>query len=233
MTAVAILSYHKIGAPPAGGWDTWYYVDRARFREQLLTLQHLGWKAIDAATLLDALDDPERLRQPSALITFDDAYRSLVREAVPILEELGFPGVVFVPTSYVGGTNSFDADEEPEEPICGWDDLVVLAAHGVSVQSHGVRHAAMSDLDPTAQRHEIEESRRELEANLSNPVDLFAFPYGDAGNDAVVMGDALRAAGYRAACGYGGGPADLRAHDRYCLPRLAMGPDTNLADLLA
>src|SRR5690242_5117185 len=109
MTAVAILSYHKIGEPPASGWDTWYYVSRARFREQLLTLQRLGWKAIDAEASLAALDDPEQLRQPSALITFDDGYRSLVREAVPVLEELGFPGVVFVPTSYVGATNSFDA----------------------------------------------------------------------------------------------------------------------------
>src|SRR5207244_6329869 len=97
---------------------------------------------------------------PSVLVTFDDAYRSLVLEALPVLEELDHPAVVFVPTAYIGGTNSFDADEEPAEPICNWDDLVTLESHGVSIQSHGVHHAAMSELEPRAQRAELEESRR-------------------------------------------------------------------------
>jgi peptidoglycan/xylan/chitin deacetylase (PgdA/CDA1 family) len=231
MPPVAILSYHKIGDPP-DGWDNWYYVSRRQFREHLMTLRTLGWHAIHHSTLLEALDTPTRLRHPSVLVTFDDAYSSLVREALPVLEELGYPAVVFVPTAYIGGTNSFDADEEPEEPICTWDDLATLQSHGVSIQSHGVHHAAMSELEPRAQRAELEESRRCLTRRTAAPVDLFAFPYGDAGTDASVMRAAVHAAGYRAAFGYGGGPADIEADDRYCLPRLAMGPDTNLEELL-
>ncbi len=233
MHPVAILSYHKIGDPPVTGWDSWYYVTQARFREHLLTLHALGWEPIRHTALVEALDHPDRLGRPSVLVTFDDAYQSLVREALPVLEELGFPSVVFVPTAYVGGTNAFDADNEPEEPICTWDDLEELAARGMSVQSHGVRHAAMSDLDEPARRAELERSRRVLEQRLHEPVDLFAFPYGDAGDDPIAMGNAVRDSGYRAACGYGGGPADLGRDDRYCLPRLAMGPDTDLAALLA
>jgi hypothetical protein len=90
----------------------------------------------------------------------------------------------------------------------------------------------MSDIDPAAQRVELEASRRTLESRTGASVDLFAFPYGDAGTDARAMADAVRTAGYRAAFGYGGGPADLDTDDRYCLPRLAMGPDTDLAGLL-
>jgi peptidoglycan/xylan/chitin deacetylase (PgdA/CDA1 family) len=232
MPPVAILSYHKIGDPP-DGWDSWYYVSRARFREHLGTLRELGWRTIDHTTLLDALDAPARLRTPSVLVTFDDAYRSLIREALPVLREAGAPSVVFVPTAYVGGTNAFDAGEEPDEPICSWNDLATLASSGVSIQSHGVHHTAMSELDTGAQRVELEDSRRTLEARIDASVDLFAFPYGDAGTDAHAMAGAVRAAGYRAACGYGGGPADLEADDRFCLPRLAMGPDTQLTELLA
>jgi peptidoglycan/xylan/chitin deacetylase (PgdA/CDA1 family) len=232
MPPVAILSYHKIGEPP-DGWDNWYYVSRAGFRDQLAVLRSLGWHTIDDRTFLEALDRPARLEGPSVLITFDDAYRSLVREALPVLTEAGAPSVVFVPTGYVGGTNTFDEDEEPDEPICSWDDLATLARNGVSIQSHGVQHAAMSELDPGAQRVELEQSRRTLERNTGATVDLFAFPYGDSGTDASAMAAAVRDAGYRAAFGYGGGAADLGADDRYCLPRLAMGPDTDLADLLA
>jgi peptidoglycan/xylan/chitin deacetylase (PgdA/CDA1 family) len=232
MPPVAILSYHKIGDPP-DGWDSWYYVSGERFRAHLAILAEHGWRTIDHATLLGALDEPARLPGPSVLVTFDDAYRSLIREALPVLDEFGAPAVVFVPTAYIGGTNAFDAGEEPDERICSWDDLATLAANGVSIQSHGVHHAAMSDLDPHAQRVELEQSRQTLEDKLRTTVDLFAFPYGDAGTDAPTMAGAVQTAGYRAACGYGGGPADLVADDRFCLPRLAMGPDTDLADLLA
>jgi peptidoglycan/xylan/chitin deacetylase (PgdA/CDA1 family) len=231
MPLVAILSYHKIGDPP-DGWDSWYYVSRERFREHLAILQRLGWRTISHTGLLDALDRPETLQTPSALITFDDAYRSLVHEALPVLQDFDAPSVVFVPTAFVGTMNSFDAGEEPDEPICSWDDLATLAANGVAIQSHGVNHAAMSDLDGAARRAELEQSRAMLEGRLGTTVDLFAFPYGDAGTDAYAMAEAVRAAGYRAGCGYGGGPADLAADDRYCLPRLAMGPDTDLVELL-
>jgi peptidoglycan/xylan/chitin deacetylase (PgdA/CDA1 family) len=232
MPPVAILSYHKIGEPPDGCYS-WYYVSRARFREDLALLRDRGWTTIDGTTLIDALDRPDRLRAPSVLITFDDAYASLVREALPVLRDFGAPSVVFVPTAYIGGMNTFDAGEEPDEPICSRDDLATLAAHGTSIQSHGVNHAAMSDLTPTEQRTELERSRRELEAVTGGTVDLFAFPYGDAGSDARAMAAAVRTAGYRAGFGYGGGPADLTTYDRYCLPRLAMGPDTDLESLLA
>lgn len=40
------------------------------------------------------------------------------------------------------------------------------------------------------------------------------------------------AAGYRAACLYGGGPSPIPPADAYFLPRLAMGPDTDLRALL-
>jgi hypothetical protein len=72
-----------------------------------------------------------------------------------------------------------------------------------------------------------------LESTTGTNVDLFAFPYGDGGTDAAAMAAAVEGAGYRAAFAYGGGPADLATADRYYLPRLAMGPDTDLAELLA
>jgi peptidoglycan/xylan/chitin deacetylase (PgdA/CDA1 family) len=231
--AVAILSYHKIGEPPDDGWESWYYVPCATFREQLQTLLSAGWPPIDHTTFADALDRPERLPDRCALVTFDDGYRSLVRDAIPILDELGIPSVVFVPTAHIGGTNAFDIDEEPEEEICDWDDLRFLARHDMSVQSHGVRHVPMSTIDPDAQAEELRASRQQLESGLETTVDLFAFPYGDEGPDPLFMRASLRASGYRAAFAYGGGPADLRRDDHFALPRLAMGPDTDLAALLA
>lgn len=232
MARVAILSYHKVGDPPADGWDTWYYVPTSTFEAQLTFLATHGWHPIDQARLLAGLDDPRSMPDRSMLVTFDDGYRSLARSAGPTLARMGCPWVVFVPTDFVGGTNLFDDGEEPTEPICTWQDLRQWAGAGVSIQSHGVGHRSMSDLSPDQQQAELTQSRQRLEDGLGRSVELFAFPYGDEGDRPEVMTEQITRAGYRAAFLYGGGPVDLDGADRYRLPRLAMGPDTDLEFLV-
>jgi peptidoglycan/xylan/chitin deacetylase (PgdA/CDA1 family) len=228
---VAILAYHKIGPAP-GGWETWFYIPEAVFARQLQYLKEHGWAFLDVAAFLSGLDDPESLPRKSALITFDDGYRSLLKHALPALRRLGCPAVLFVPTDYVGGMNGFDQGTEPDEPICGWDELREVQTHGVEVQSHGVTHRAFSELSLAELTTELRSSKRLIEQRLQRPVELFSFPFGDAGGDLDITVASLRMAGYRAACLYGGGPTLLPAPERFRLSRLAMGPDTDLAAAL-
>src|SRR5215204_221729 len=107
---LVILAYHKIGPPAPGGWETWYYVPEQTFADQLDCLRELGWSVIDVAAFLAGLDDPASLPPRAALITFDDGYRNVHDHALPRMRERGCPGVVFVPTQFIGGMNGFDAD---------------------------------------------------------------------------------------------------------------------------
>jgi peptidoglycan/xylan/chitin deacetylase (PgdA/CDA1 family) len=228
---VAILGYHKIGPPGPGGWPTWFYVPEATFVEHLRMLAGDGWPVIGLDRFLAGLDDPAALPPRAALLTFDDAHRCLRQVALPALRRLRLPAVVFTPSAYVGGWSTFDASE-PIEPLCDWSDLRALAAAGISVQSHGATHRAFSGLDAAQQERELCTSRQVLEQGLGRRVKAFAFPYGDPGPDPATVRIRLQRAGYRAAFGYGGGPVRLPA-DRYALPRIAMGPDTDLALALA
>ena len=230
--SVAILSYHKIGHPAPGGWDTWYYVPEDVFRRQLEYLCDAGYRFIDLPALYRGLDDPAGLPEKSALITFDDGYRNNLTAAVPIMRELVCPAVVFVPTKYIAGLNTWDAGNEPDEPICTWDELRELEHAGVMIESHSVAHPAFSDLTPEQQDQELRESKTVLETGLGRRVEFFAYPYGDAGRDAVISESLLRKVGYRAACLYGGGAVMLPGADRFRLERLAMGPDTDLDAIL-
>ena len=227
---VAILGYHKIGPPPAGGWVSWFYISEPTFERQVTAVQEAGWTPIDARRFLRGLNEPESLPERSALLTFDDGYRSMRTVTLPILARLQVPGVLFVPTHFVGKHNDFDSGVEPEEAICDWDDLRELARGGVSIQSHAVTHRRFSGLSFNERRHEAAQSKLALEAELRHPVEIIAFPYGDPGP----QGDSgwLSAAGYEAACLYGGGPVRLPVSDRYRLERIAMGPDTDLAAAL-
>jgi peptidoglycan/xylan/chitin deacetylase (PgdA/CDA1 family) len=230
---LAILSYHKIGPPPEGGWATWFYVPEATFAGHLAYLRDSGWTVIDLATLVAGLDEAERLPERAAVLTFDDGYRSLIDVALPWLRHFGYPGVVFVPTAFIGGRNAFDDGVEPAEAICGWEELAELERNGLRVQSHGVTHRPFSELDPAGRADELRQSKTALEIRLGSAVTLFAYPFGVTGPDEKEADAALQRAGYRGACLYGGEPVRGRPiPDRYRLPRVAMGFDTDLTSAL-
>jgi peptidoglycan/xylan/chitin deacetylase (PgdA/CDA1 family) len=230
---LAILSYHKIGPPGPGAWPTWYHVAGGTLAAHLDLLEEGGWRVLDVTAALTALSRPESLRRRAALITFDDGYRSVLEHAAPLLAERGHPAVAFVPTAFVGGRSDWDADtHEPPEPICTWDEVRELHALGISIQSHGISHRPLSRLRPPELETELAGSKAQLEAELGSPVELFSFPYGDAGRDAAEVRAALVRAGYRGACLYGGGPLKPPVDDPFALPRIAVGADTDLAAAL-
>ena len=228
MSRIAILGYHKVGPPAPGSWETWFSVPEDVFASQLTALRDGGWQPVDGAAFLRGLAEPETLPERAALITFDDGYRSVLEIALPWLERFGYPGVIFVPTDYVGRTNLFDGDNEPQEALCGWDDLRELARRGIAAESHGASHRTFSELTPSERAVELQRSKAALEDGLGQAVQLFAYPYGDDGGAAPEV----REAGYRAAFGYGGGPISPPPADTYHLERLAIGPDSDLAAML-
>ncbi len=225
---LAILGFHKIGEPPSRGWKTWWYIPEATFVGYLKFLHENHWQVIDLTALLKGLAEPDSLPERAALLTFDDGHRSMRDVALPRLLRFGCPAVLFVPTGFIGGRNDFDAGVEPVEEMCEWGDLRELERCGVSIQSHGVSHRRFSWLDLPEEEEELVRSKAALEAGLGKPVEVFAYPYGDEGVNPRELQRALRRAGYRAACLYGGGPNPLPITDPYRLARLAMGPDTDL-----
>ncbi len=237
---LAILGFHKIGEPPPDGWETWFFIPEATFAGYLSYLRENDWQVIDLETFLGGLIAPETLPERAALLTFDDGYRSMRTVALPWLLQFGYPAVLFVPTDYIGGRNTFDA-AEPEEALCDWDDLRELEHRHVSIQSHGASHRPFSGLALEEQEEELRRSKATLEAGLGKRVEVFSYPYGDDGMSSYPYGDdgvssqvlrkvrgALKRTNYRAACLYGGGPIRLPADEPYHLARLAMGPDTDL-----
>ena len=226
---VLILGHHKIGPIPEGYWESWYYVPEAVFADQLRLLRERGYAFLDLQSFLDGIDRPEGLPPKSVLITFDDAYRSLLRHALPVMRAEKCPGVVFVPTSFVGGTNAFDQGKEPLEAICTWEELGELERGGVAVQSHGVFHRALSGLPVEELEIEIGQSKREIEARLRRPVELYSFAFGDNSQEPAVVEAILRRHGYRAAVLYGGAPGPLIPENRYRITRIALGSTTDLA----
>jgi peptidoglycan/xylan/chitin deacetylase (PgdA/CDA1 family) len=142
-----------------------------------------------AGSLAEVVQDASRFA-----LTFDDAHRSLVSEALPLLRALEVPGAVFVPTDYVGTSGE----------VLSWDDLRALRDAGWTIGSHSRRHARASwrfyDEDAAAQRRRLDDeaarSREVLEHKLGIVVSDYAFPYGET---TPMAREAVARAGYERA----------------------------------
>ncbi len=129
--------------------------------------------------------------------TFDDAFRSAAT-VFPALERLGVTIQIFVCTRYarVGAPLAIPelaGDDPGQLATMNWDDLRDHAARGVEIGSHAVSHPHLTRLSDAELRHELEDSKREIEAELGMPCHDLAYPYGE--HDQRVRA-AARAAGY-------------------------------------
>jgi peptidoglycan/xylan/chitin deacetylase (PgdA/CDA1 family)/glycosyltransferase involved in cell wall biosynthesis/SAM-dependent methyltransferase len=86
---------------------------------------------------------------------------------------------------------------------------------GLSIGAHSVHHLALSTQNRETKRSEIVEDKRTLEAVLSSPVHLFAYPYGDYDADAIGV---VRDCGFHAALTVDAG-VFAAGTNRFLIPR--------------
>jgi peptidoglycan/xylan/chitin deacetylase (PgdA/CDA1 family) len=148
----------------------------------------------------------EALRQAPAgktlAVTFDDAYRSVIERALPVLSRHEAPATVFAPTAYVGSderrtwsTMSQWAGTpfEVELECMSWDDLRALNAAGWEIGSHSSTHPDLTALGDAELDAELADSRAACEEALQRPCTSLAYPFG--AHDRRIAEHA-RAAGY-------------------------------------
>jgi peptidoglycan/xylan/chitin deacetylase (PgdA/CDA1 family) len=142
-----------------------------------------------------------------AEITFDDGNESDVAIALPELRSRGLRATFFLVVERIGRPGFLSSG-----------DVRALAAHRMSIGSHGMRHVPWRGLDGADLERELAGSRRALEESLGSPVDEAACPFG--AYDRRVL-RAARAAGYRRVLSSDGGSARRGA---WLQPRTSLGP---------
>ena len=188
-----ILMYHRVA--DVQGYDQ-LTVSPARFERQM---HHLAARAqvVSLAEGLAALRAGP-LRRPLVAVTFDDGYLDNLVHAAPILARHGIPATIFITTRFCDQTLSHPRYGQAAQRLhLDWDDVARLAAMpGITIGSHTVSHPYLPTLDEAQARHEIAESRRQIEAHLGTPADYFCYPSGDLSARERLL---VQQAGYAAA----------------------------------
>ncbi|MHB1698777.1 MAG: polysaccharide deacetylase family protein [Acidobacteriaceae bacterium] len=158
-----VLGYHEFSQ---GGSQDVYQLAPERFAEQIAAVQTAAMQA-----------------NQELEITFDDADRSQVELAAPLLEQAGMTGIFFVPAGWVG--------VRPQ--TASWSDLHALVRSGHTIGSHGQTHTLLTHCSPATLEAELVGSRKTLEDRLGCAVQSISVP-GGRWNAAVAS--ACLAAGY-------------------------------------
>jgi peptidoglycan/xylan/chitin deacetylase (PgdA/CDA1 family) len=216
MADLIVLCYHSVSPT----WEAELSTTPERFERQIAQLTARGYRG---ATFTEAVSSPSRGR--TAVITFDDAYRSVLELARPILDRFGLPATVFAPTDSVdtdelpcwpGVDHWLGGPHERELTPMSWAELRSLAEAGWEIGSHTCSHPHLTLLDDDALEDELARSKASCEHHLAGPCTSLAYPYGDV--DARVVAAAARV-GYSAAAAL---PRRLHSRDVLEWPRVGV-----------
>jgi peptidoglycan/xylan/chitin deacetylase (PgdA/CDA1 family) len=211
-----VLCYHAVSTD----WPADLSVTPANLEVQVRTLLERDYRA---TTFYQAVMGS--LQQRTFAVTFDDAYRSVIELAFPLLSQLGIPATVFVPTSFAGASEAMSwpgidrwrgGPYEDELRCMSWEELGQLDEAGWEIGSHTHTHPHLPALEDEALSLELEESHQICSERLGEHCRSLAYPFG-ACDDRVIA--AARRAGYAAA---GTLPARMHKPSPLSWPRIGI-----------
>lgn len=220
--------YHQIGEPAARGAPyRSLTVHPSAFRRQMRWLRLLGYRGL---SMRDVMPYVRGQRQGKVVgITFDDGYRNVYRNALPVLRENGFTATNYFVVEQLDGGNVWDYEKGiAHSELMSEQEMLDWSAQGMEVGSHTLSHPRLPELSDADAIREIHDSREQLEQSVGQSVTAFCYPYGA---ENLRMRELARAAGYTNATTTAGGLAGPE-DDPFGLPRVTVARSTHLLRFL-
>jgi peptidoglycan/xylan/chitin deacetylase (PgdA/CDA1 family) len=218
-----IIFYHRVSSDRDE-----LAVTPSRFSEQMDFLAANGYSVVrvsQAAELLASGHVPPR----TLGLCFDDGYRDIAENALPILRAHGFGATVYVASGVIDGRYSFGWYER-QPSLLDWDEIVELDREGIfRFGAHTISHPNLLALDEGVAFEEISLSKSALEERIGREVLSFSYPAGLFGERERGL---VERAGFSLAvsCEPGVNRAET---DRLSLRRIQIGPRDRLVDFRA
>lgn len=229
---IPVLMYHKIPDAPLATKHQ-IYVTKDNFEKHLAYFKKQRLTPITFADYLKFASGESAINTFPArpiILTFDDGYTDNYTNLLPLMQQYGYRGVLYLLGDFDIRYNKWDADFDPTEPRSEIMDLAqkrAFVAAGWEVGAHTMSHPRLTTLPLPVAATEIRRSKTELETALHTQIVSFAYPYGDC--DEAVK-NAVRAAGFALGIATDTGGMHLEA-DRMQVFRINMFPNETTSSL--
>ena len=203
--SAVVLIYHRFGEDKYPSTN----VQQEQFESQIKILASGGYRFPDPQEFAARLARGLAPTDLSILVTVDDAYRSVLEVAWPLLKSQGIPLTLFVAT---------DPVDAGQPGYLSWDEIRELDRQGVVIGHHGAAHAHLTKMSAPDALKDIRRASRRFEAELGYVPKLFAYPYGEYSPDLERL---IRRQGFSAAFAQYSG-AIGKGSPAFSLPRFAI-----------
>ncbi len=186
--AFGILMYHRICEQPRGAVAPTWNVRPRRFRAQLESLLARGFQAWALRKALAWHQAGQPIPPKVFVVTFDDVYANVYRNAFPVLQELAIPATLFLATGYLDSDkpfpfdgwscrNSSRASTDAWKPVTSAQCDEMLSGGLVELGTHTHTHADFRGR-PDELRRDLAISQDLLRTRFGIREPSFAFPFG-------------------------------------------------------
>jgi peptidoglycan/xylan/chitin deacetylase (PgdA/CDA1 family) len=217
--AVPILTYNVINTQPSGSTlPASLYVPVADFTAQMQALRAAGWHPIT----LDELGSywsgrRARLVAKPIVITFDGGYASQYNNALPVLKQMGWVGVLNVPVNLLPSS----------EGGLSTTQVQALKSEGWEIDALSPTQPDLTAASATTAQQQLSSERQALQSTYSASVNWLAYSLGKYN---ATVSAAAKSAGFSGALTGAAGWANPTG-DRFTLARVVVAGGTSPAQL--
>ena len=176
-----IITYHGVGSATPEDDPHELLVPEETFEAQMAFLA----KHRKVVPLEDLVRGRGRGSKPTVAITFDDAYRSILEIASPVLLKYGLPSTLFVPTRWLGERNGWIDFPANLLEIMDPEEIREVDRRGIAVESHGHAHINYETSQPEAIEADALMSIERLSDIVGRAPRYLAYPFGPTSDAAM------------------------------------------------
>ena len=184
------------------------------FENQIKYLKNNGYTSIN-------FNEIDQSAKKQIIITFDDGYKDVFFNALPILKKYDFKATCFFVTNLIGQVNSWDIKKKDfsKKEIMNFNDINNWISSGMHIGSHSHNHIDLTKISEKNLLNELEFSKKILEDKFNNIDNIFCYPYGKVNQNVYALTKKI----YNKAVTTNRSRYDLKKHNSHLIPRIDMG----------
>jgi len=176
MRSIPILMYHSINddSNPLS-------ISKLNFEKQMYFLSKNKFNTIK----FEDLDN--NIGKKKIIITFDDGYKNLIKNALPILKKYNFTAVCFFVSNHIAKYNFWDENKKnfSRLDLMNLNDIKYWLDNEMLVGAHTSDHLNLKKVSLDEKSNQILQPKLFFKKNFKIEINYFSYPFGQYDSDSL------------------------------------------------